>query len=301
MMSGAGSGSGGGSSSGSGVASQYNPFQGTHQYQTVSLSSVPNAATAAVSYSATGGSSSSALDSRGGGIGGSRTQPSTPQYRSGGTALQTPVSPMHNLSSSLSRQPSMGMGMGLGNMNSLPGSPIVNPKNLDAIISWLAFPRNLFLRDRHTQQEVTLVIDNEEDPSSASPSVASASIVSSSFILKWFEINPRDRGAATGGAGGGPILDERSVLKGYVYLQDIVNLQLSGSGNGNGKTREGGANLLILQLSSAARALKSSGGRTVLTFEFNSESECSKYFQGIHSLLSYKRQQQQSFGGRGMQ
>jgi hypothetical protein len=251
----------------------YNPFQGTNsQYQSVSLS--PAAAV-------------------------------TPQHHRSGAASAAQLTPflsspmvvtgMNNVSS-LTRQMSSAGG-GAGAATILPNSPIVNPKNLDAIISWLAFPRNVFLRDRHTQQEYTIVIDSSNDEIIDSKRSQQQDPPSSSFLLKWFEINPRGGGGGPSSSSATPILDERSVLRGYVYLQDITNLQLSG------RSKDTGSNLLVLQLSSAARALKSSGGRTVLHLEFSSESECSKYFQGIHSLQSYKRQQQPLLtpGGRGMQ
>lgn len=223
---------------------QYNPFQGASQYQSVSLSPEPSLARSK-----------------------SQMTPSRTPQSANFVPFQTPE---FSKQASLTRQAS-------SNSMNVPGSPVVNAKNFDAIISWLAFPRYVFLKDRHTKQEYTIVIDSE--------------IIDTKnqeiFVLKWFEINPRDRNATSG-----PILDDRSVLKGYVYLQDITNIQL------NGKNNKDGSNILILQLSSAARALKSSGGRTVLCLEFASESESSKYYQGIQSLQSYKRQNTAGKGGQ---
>lgn len=225
---------------------QYNPFQGSGQYQSVSLSPEPSLTRSK-----------------------SQMTPNKTSQSANFLPFQTPE---FSRQSSLNRQ----MSSIAINVSSVPGSPVVTSKNFDAIISWLAFPRYASLKDRHTKQEYIIVIDSEINDKNQEL-----------FVLKWYEINPRDRNATSG-----PILDDRSVLKGYVYLQDITNIQLSG------KNQKESSNLLILQLSSIARALKNSGGRTVLCFEFTSESESSKYFQGIQTLQSYKRQQMNGKSGQ---
>jgi hypothetical protein len=214
------------SSSGS---AQFNPL-GYNQQQTLSLSNPPDSRSKSQSN-----------------VGGTR-QPSTSFIPQESSKQSTQRSQMN--------QPPF---------NSLPTSPIVNSKNLDAIISWLAFPRNAYLKDRHSQQEYTIVIEGD---------VVNGKEL---YALKWYEVSLSTSG---GGLLSSPTIDDHSILKGYIYLQDILNLQIGSRENSNN---------LTIQLSSAARALKSSGGRTILNLQFSSESECSKYYQGIQSLPNNSR------------
>jgi hypothetical protein len=228
---------------------QYNPFQGSTLYQSVSLSS-PKPYTPSL-HTAT------------------PTNNNRPNQLSVPSSFQSPEFPKHTLTRQLSTP--------LASSSSAPpphtsAQNTTNTKNFDAIVSWLAFPRNIFLKDRHSQQEYTLVIDGDE------------MTVPTSYLLKWYEINT-SRGGGTS-TSTGPVLDDRSVMKGYVYLQDIAQIGSNGS-------------VLILQLASISRALKSSGGRTVLQLQFISESECGKYLQGIQSLQAFQRQGGGGAGGVG--
>jgi hypothetical protein len=226
---------------------QHNPFQGSSLYQSVSLSTPKSHNTSVGSTSA------------------------VPSTNRSNLPFQSPEFPKPTLTRQLSTPSSSA----LAHSSGAATSNLMNSKNFDAILSWLAFPRNIFLKDRHSQQEYTLVIDGDE-------------MTIGSYLLKWYEIHPLGGGGGGGGGTntGGPIVDDRSVMKGYVYLQDIAQIGSNGS-------------VLILQLSSLARALKSSGGRTVLQLQFISESECSKYLQGIQSLQSYQRQGGSGNGGTG--
>ena len=223
------------------------PFQGLNQYQTLSLSSQP----------------SFPIDNS------PRSRPQNPnQSKSNYMPFQSPeFFKQSSMRLALPAQQSQQQSSLLNNM-SLTTSPIINTKNLEAIISWLAFPRNVYLKDRHSQREYTIVIDSDMIENKEM------------YVLKWFEVNNQNGGGNTG-LMISPVIDEQSILKGYVYLQDILSIQMNPNNTASNNNIN---NILTLQLASHSRTLKSSGGRTVLLLQFSSESECFKYLQGMQSL-----------------
>lgn len=133
------------------------------------------------------------------------------------------------------------------------GPMAVTAKNVDAVVSWMAFPRDIFLQDRHSQKNYTCVVENEHDAGK------------DSFALKWYE------GAKTGVMAS---IDHNSALAGYVLLKDISSCQIS--------PRDPA--VLIIQIASGVRALKTSGGRSSLSLKFESDGECSKFLVGINTM-----------------
>mmetsp|Transcript_16858 Transcript_16858/g.25360 ORF Transcript_16858/g.25360 Transcript_16858/m.25360 type:complete len:1542 (-) Transcript_16858:189-4814(-) len=126
-------------------------------------------------------------------------------------------------------------------------------KNFDAVVSWMSFPRNVLLHDRHSKRECTCVVEKE--------------FVNGldAYVLKWFATaNAEEK------KGGG-----HNSVDGHVILSDITSYDFS--------PRDSSA--LVLHLSSSVRALKSSGGRTVLTIGFTSEAECSKFMVGLTTVM----------------
>jgi hypothetical protein len=132
-------------------------------------------------------------------------------------------------------------------------SVTVSAKNVDAVVSWMAFPRDILLRDRHTQKNYTCIVETAFDAGK------------DNFALKWYE-GTRAGSMAT--------IDHNSVMAGYVFLKDIVSCQMS--------PRDPA--VLIMQIASGVRALKTSGGRSSLSIKFESDGECSKFLVGINTM-----------------
>ena len=126
-------------------------------------------------------------------------------------------------------------------------------KNVDALISWMSFPRDILLLDRHSRKAYTCVVEAEF--------VAGKEC----YALKWYE------GTQTGPMAA---IDHTSVLGGSVLLQDVTACQVSPKDS----------TVLVVQVSPKARALKSSGGRSALSIKFESDGECSKFMVGMNSM-----------------
>ena len=131
-------------------------------------------------------------------------------------------------------------------------------QDFEAMLSWLAYPRKMSLKDRNSKHIYQWVIEKENTK------------MGDMFALKWFRID-ETKGALDSSL----VKPSQEHLEGYVYCQEIISAQL----------RPHSSKQLIVELSSTPRSLKSSGGRTLLTIEFESETECIKYCDGLNELL----------------
>jgi len=135
-------------------------------------------------------------------------------------------------------------------------------QDFEAMLSWLAFPRTMSLRDRNSKQAFQFTIEEEKTKQG------------DYFIVKWYRIekNSLERNLAKASNAGKP---NKELLEGYVNCEDIISA----------KVLSKAPMQLVLRLSSSPRCLKSSGGRTVMTIVFSSDTECAKYCDGLNELI----------------
>lgn len=128
-------------------------------------------------------------------------------------------------------------------------------QDFDATWSWMSFPRVMKLKDRNSQREYVWTIERQEDKSYEQ------------YIIKWHKM-AEDINAM-------PMPSNHGEVEGFVNCQDIALVQ---------KIQQCPSQLLI-KLSPSPRSLKSSGGRTSLLLIFQTDSECSKYHDGLKLLI----------------
>jgi hypothetical protein len=94
------------------------------------------------------------------------------------------------------------------------------------------------------------------------------------FVVKWYRIEETEsmeRIFKTSMMG----LPTKDLLEGFIHCQDIISAEILPQVSTQ----------LVLRLSSTPRSLKSSGGRTVMTIVFPTDTECLKYCDGLNELL----------------
>ena len=133
-------------------------------------------------------------------------------------------------------------------------------QDFEAMISWLSFPRTLSLKDRNSKKAYQWTIEKESTKSGEH------------FVIKWYHIEESQDSSKLKASLGQPSDD---LLEGFVHCQDIISAKILPQAPAQ----------LTLRLSSTPRSLKSSGGRTVMTVVFPSDTECSKYCDGLKELL----------------
>jgi hypothetical protein len=183
--------------------------------------------------------------------------------KSNSYAAQSPAPPssvfqkQQSLLSSTNRSNNAANGVSIA---SSPANNQLNKKSFDAMLTWMIFPRNLFLKDRHSQKEFVWTIENDFIDGLQC------------YTLKW-EI-PRSEGSAEHKS------DSKITEGGSVFVQDIDSVSISPQD----------PSTLVASLSSKVRTLKSSGGRTTIALKFASEGECGKYKMGLDALKAQTQQ-----------
>ena len=138
---------------------------------------------------------------------------------------------------------------------------ISSDQDFEAMLSWLAFPRIMSLKDRNSKEDFQWTIEEEKTKHS------------DYFVIKWYRIESASQERHMMKASTGH--PRKELLEGFVNCQDIISA----------KTLSKAPTQLVLRLSSSPRSLKSSGGRTVMTIIFSTAAECSKYCDGLNELL----------------